>query len=165
MSGDSPNLDEARDAAGRIIRDGNRASEVVARIRPPSRKTDTQKEQLDLNEAIREVIVLAQGEGRSKRVALLTKLAGDLSRVLGDRVELQQVVLNLMINGIEAMSAVGNQPRELLIRTQCGEADRVHVAVQDSGAGLEPRTWNGSLMPSTPLSAGVWEWGFRSVDR
>jgi PAS domain S-box-containing protein len=138
LAGDSPNLDEAREAARRIIRDGNRASEVITRIRALSKKTGTEKERLDLNEAIQEVVTLTQGEVRRNGVALRTELAGDLPPVPGDRVELQQVVLNLIMNGIEAMSGVGNRARELVIRTQSGEADQVRVIVQDSGIGLDP---------------------------
>jgi PAS domain S-box-containing protein len=143
LAGDSPNLDEARDAARRIIRDGNRAGDVIARTRALSRKTGTEKERLDMNEAIQEVVALAKGELRSNRVALRTELADDLPPVLGDRVQLQQVVLNLVMNGIEAMSAVRDRPRELLIRTQSGEADQVNVTVQDSGIGLDPQSKEG----------------------
>ena len=140
LAGDSPNLDEARETARRIIRDGNRAGDVIGRIRTLSRKTGTEKELLDMNQAIREVVALAEGEVRRNGVALRMDLTGDLPPILGDRVELEQVVLNLIMNAIEAMSAIGDRPRELVIRTQSGEVDQVRVAVQDSGIGLDPQS-------------------------
>jgi signal transduction histidine kinase len=121
----------------RIIRDANRASDVIARIRALSRKTGTQKERLDVNESIQEVVTLIQGELRRNRVGLRTELADDLPPVLGDRVQLQQVMLNLIMNGIEAMTTVEDRPRELTIRTQSSEVDQVRVSVQDSGIGLD----------------------------
>jgi len=139
LAGTTPNLDEARQAVGRIIRDGNRASDVIAKIRALLRKTGTEKERLDMNDVIREVVALAQSEIRRNGVALRAQLEGDLPPVLGDRVQLQQVVLNLIMNGIEAMSAVGDRARELIISTQSGEIDQVHVTVQDSGIGLDPQ--------------------------
>jgi signal transduction histidine kinase len=138
LAGATPNFDEARDALSRIIRDGKRASDVIAKIRALLRKTDMEKERLDMNEAIREVVTLAQSEVRRTGVALRTELAGDLPRVLGDRVQLQQVILNLVLNGIEAMSRVTDRSRDLLIRSRQHESDKVLVAVQDSGIGLEP---------------------------
>ena len=140
LAGEAPNLDEAREAARRIIRDGKRAGEVIARTRALSRKTETEKERLDLNEAIQEVVALVQGEVRRNRVALRLDLASDLPPVLGDRVQLQQVVLNLLMNGIEALSAVGDRPRALVISTQSGAVDQVRVTVQDSGSGLDPQS-------------------------
>ena len=140
LAGDSPNLDEARETARRIIRDGNRAGDVIGRIRTLLRKTGTEKELLDMNQAIREVVALAEGEVRRNGVALRTELTGDLPPILGDRVELEQVVLNLIMNAIEAMSAIGDRPRELVVRTQSGEVDQVCVTVQDSGIGLDPQS-------------------------
>ena len=140
LAGDSPNLDEARETARRIIRDGNRAGDVIGRIRTLLRKTGTEKELLDMNQAIREVVALAEDEVRRNEVALRTELTGDLPPILGDRVELEQVVLNLIMNAIEAMSAIGDRPRELVVRTQSGEVDQVCVTVQDSGIGLDPQS-------------------------
>ena len=140
LAGTTPNLDEARQAVGRIIRDGNRASDVIAKIRALLRKTGTEKERLDMNDVIREVVALAQSEIRRNGVALRAQLEGNIPPVLGDRVQLQQVVLNLIMNGIEAMSAIGDRPRELIISTQSGEIDQVHVTVQDSGIGLDPKS-------------------------
>ena len=139
LAGDAPNLEEAREAARRIIRDGNRASEVIARIRTLAKKVDTEKQPLDLNEAVQEVLALTEGEVRRHGVVLRRELAADLPPVLGDRVQLQQVALNLVMNGIEAMSTVADRPRVLLVKTHCGEGDQACVTVQDSGVGLDPK--------------------------
>ena len=140
LAGDAPNLQEAREAAQRIIRDGNRASEVVARIRALAKKADTEKQPMDLNDAVQEVLALTQAEVLRNAVLLRRELAGDLPHVFGDRVQLQQVVLNLVMNGIEAMGTVRDRPRVLTIRTQRGEGDQVRVTVQDSGVGLDPKS-------------------------
>jgi signal transduction histidine kinase len=139
LAGEAPNLDEAREAIRRIVRDGTRAGDVTRRIRALFTKTLAAKERLDINEAIGEVVALAGSEMRRNQVVLQMALAADLPPIVGDRVQLQQVVLNLILNGIEAMSTVPDQPRELVIRTQRGENDdEVCVAVQDSGIGLDP---------------------------
>jgi two-component system sensor kinase FixL len=134
-----PDLEEARDAVQRIIRDGNRASEVIARIRGLLKRTATNKGPLDINEVIQETVALAQNEARRRRVSLQTNLAANLGPVLGDRVQLQQVILNLMMNGIEAMSSVSDGSRQLLIKTQRDDSDQVLISVTDSGIGLDPK--------------------------
>jgi PAS domain S-box-containing protein len=139
LAGESPNLAEAREAAQRIIRDGTRASDIISRIRALARKTGTLTERVDLNEAIREVLALGQGEARKHDVGLRARLPSDLPPVRGDRVLIQQVVLNLVMNGIEAMSDAQDHPRELVIQAQ-GDAQQVRVTVQDSGTGLDPQT-------------------------
>jgi len=136
LAGDSPNLDEAREAIRRILRDGNRASDVISRIRALVSKTDTEKSRLDVNAAIQEVAALAQGEVGRNKVALRTELAHDLPPVLGDRVQLQQVILNLVMNGVEAMASVADRPRELLIYSHQDGSDKILVAVRDSGTEL-----------------------------
>jgi C4-dicarboxylate-specific signal transduction histidine kinase len=140
LAGTPPNIGKARESVLRVARDGKWACEVIKRTRALSRNTGTEKQRLDMNEAIEEVLALAQGEMRVKQVALRTELATQLPPVLGDRVQLQQVVLNLIMNGIEAMSLVDDRRRELLIRTREGEDDQVGVTVQDSGTGLDPKT-------------------------
>jgi len=135
---DSPNLAEARDAIRRIIRDGNRAGDVIAQMRALFKKASMAKEQLDINEAVKEVVILTQGEARKTKVALRTELAANLPSVMGDRVQLQQVVMNLILNGIDAMSTVEDRERDLIIRTQRSEGDKVRVSVQDSGIGFDP---------------------------
>jgi PAS domain S-box-containing protein len=139
LSGATPNLVEVRDGLQAIARDGRRAADVIARIRALARRTVTEKEPLDIDEVIREVVALAEEEARRTRARLRTELAGNLPRVLGDRVQLQQVVLNLLLNGLEAMHAVVGRPRELVISTQREAADRVRVVVRDSGSGIDPQ--------------------------
>jgi len=137
LMGDSPNLEEARETARRIIRDGKQASDVIARIRALVRKTDSEKARLDINQTVQEVVNLTQHEAVQKGVALWTQLAGELPPVLGDRVQLQQVILNLVMNGLEAMSSVAHRPRELLVCSRQDESDQVLVAVRDSGIGID----------------------------
>jgi PAS domain S-box-containing protein len=137
LAGATPNLDEAREAVGRIIRDGKRASDVIGRIRALVKKSGTEQVRLDINEVIQEVVGLIQTEIPKNGVVLRMELAPDLPRVLGDRVQLQQVILNLVMNGIEAMSAVTDRSRDLLLRSRQYESDKVLIAVQDSGIGLQ----------------------------
>ena len=138
LAGEAPNLAEAREAAERIIRDGTRASEIISRIRALAKKTSTPTERVDLNEAIGEVLALSRGEARKHAVALRTQLPDDLPPVRGDRVLIQQVVLNLVVNGIEAMHDTQDRLRELVIQAR-GEAQQVRVTVRDSGIGLDPQ--------------------------
>jgi len=139
LAGDSPNLDEAREAARRIIRDGNRAGDVITRIRALLRKTDIEKTQLDINQIVQEVVLLLQNEAMQNGVVLRTELAADFPPVFADRVQLQQVILNLVVNGIEATARVTDRARELLITCDRYESDKVLVAVQDSGIGIDPQ--------------------------
>src|SRR5882724_10954128 len=133
-----PNLDEVREAVGRIARDGNRASDVIRRIRAlVTKKGHTEKMPLDINEVIEEVVSLAHSEIQKSGVVLKMNLARGLPRVLGDRIQLQQVILNLVMNGIEAMNTVTDRPREMVIRSSPHESDKVLVAVQDSGIGID----------------------------
>jgi len=133
----TPNLDEARGAVSRILRDGNRAGEVIARIRALVQKTDTAKVRLDINQTVQEVVILMQNEAVRKGVVLRMDLAADVPLVLGDRIQLQQVILNLVMNGIEAMDTVTDRPREMRIRSCEHESDQLLVAVQDSGIGID----------------------------
>jgi PAS domain S-box-containing protein len=139
LAGPMPNLDEARAAVARITRDGNRASDVIGRIRALVKKSATEQTELDINEVIQEVLGLLQNEIQKNRVALRMELTADLRRILGDRIQLQQVILNLVMNGIEAMSGAMERSRELLIRSRQHESDKVLVAVQDSGIGIDPQ--------------------------
>ena len=134
-----PDIEEARETVQRIIRDGKRASEVIARIRALLKRTATIRLALDINEVIEETMALAENEARRRRVSLRTDFAANLPFVLGDRVQLQQVILNLMMNGIEAMSSVGDGSRELLIKTQRDDSEQVLISVIDSGIGLDPK--------------------------
>jgi C4-dicarboxylate-specific signal transduction histidine kinase len=134
----SPDLAEARAAVERIIRDGSRASQVIGRIRALVKKAPPRKDWLSINDVILEVSALARSEMHRNRVSLETRLLDDAPLIRGDRIQLQQVVLNLMINGIEAMSDISEGRRELLVITERDSSNGVLVAVRDSGVGLNP---------------------------
>jgi signal transduction histidine kinase len=135
---DVPDLDEARGAVTRIIADADRASEVIRRIRALGRKSDTKRARLNLNDVIDEVTLLVRHEVSSHRISLRRELASGLPPVLGDQVQLEQVLINLVINAIQAMATVMDRPRELLIRSGMQEPDQLVVAVRDSGIGIAP---------------------------
>jgi len=137
LAGATPNFSEARQAVERIIKDSYRASEVIARIRSLVKKTPPRNDWVDLNELIEEVLALAQNEARRHRVTLNRQLKQDLPRVRGDRVQLQQVVLNLIMNGLEAIARSKNGARELSISSDTDGANHVTIAVRDSGEGLD----------------------------
>jgi NO-binding membrane sensor protein with MHYT domain len=137
---ETPRPDDMRAAVERIVKDANRASEVIQRIRALAKRTDPQMLSLDINDVIREAILLVQREVLSHGVSLRTELAPALPPVLGDRVQLQQVVINLLMNGVEAMEPITDRPREILIRSQRHEAGQVNVAVLDSGIGIDSET-------------------------
>jgi PAS domain S-box-containing protein len=132
----TPDLDSARRSVKWIIEDGNRASEVIRRVRTLANKTGNEKVPLNVNDLIGETIALLQRELNNHRVALRTELAAALPAILGDRVQLQQVLINLVMNGLEAMQSVTDRPRDLVIRSHGGEDQLVLVAVTDSGAGI-----------------------------
>jgi PAS domain S-box-containing protein len=132
----TPNLDEARRAVDWIIKEGNRASEVIRRVRALANKTSIEKVPLDFNDVVREVIALVQRELISHQVSLRTEFALALPTILGDRVQLQQVIINLVMNGIEAMQSVTDRPRELVIRSRQHETQQVLVSVTDCGVGI-----------------------------
>ena len=138
LAGDPPNVEGARETARRTIRDGNRASEVIARLRALFSKQEAATELVDLNEAIREVIALSLSELQANRVILRSELAEALPPVIGDRVQLQQVILNLLRNACDAMSSIDDRARQLVIRTEQGDGDCASVAVQDAGIGIDP---------------------------
>jgi len=132
----TPDLDAARRSVESVINDGNRASEVIRRVRALAKKTDPQMAPLDINDVVNEVIALVQREVFSHRVSLRTELAPALPEVLADRVQLQQVLINLVINGIEAMQPLTDRPRQLVIRSRQDDAHQVLVTVTDSGVGI-----------------------------
>ncbi|HKC80258.1 MAG TPA: PAS domain-containing protein, partial [Gemmatimonadaceae bacterium] len=136
LAADPPNVEGARETARRTIRDGERASEVIARLRALFTKKTTTTGSIDLNEATREVVALSMSELQRQRVATRLELADDLPSVKGDRVQLQQVILNLLLNAGDAMSTVDDGPRELVIATSSDGAD-VHLSVRDSGIGFD----------------------------
>jgi PAS domain S-box-containing protein len=135
-------FEEARHSAGLIITDGHRASEIIGRIRAFVKKAPPQKAWLNINETILEVIALARSEVQGNSVSLQTQLSDDVPLILGDRIQLQQVILNLINNAIEAMSGADNGPRELQVGSAKDERQGVRVAVRDSGPGLDPESFN-----------------------
>src|SRR5580658_3880024 len=139
LAADPPNIDGARETARRTIRDGNRASEVITRLRALYDKKEPTIESVDLNEAAREVVALSLSDLQRNRVILQLELADDLPLVAGDRVQLQQVILNLLRNASDAMSGIDDRARELTIRTERDEGDCVRLTVKDTGIGITPQ--------------------------
>jgi PAS domain S-box-containing protein len=140
LAAQPPNLEEVRRDLGFIVESGVRASEVIDRIRALVKKAPPRKDKVDINEAILEVVALTQNEMANNSISVRTQLAEALPAIQGDRVQLQQVILNLLINAIEAMSGTSERPRELLISTAKTDPEGVLVAVRDSGPGLAPES-------------------------
>jgi PAS domain S-box-containing protein len=139
LAADPPNFDGARETARRTIRDGQRAADVIGRLRALFAKKGETRESVDLSEAAREVIALSLSELQSRQVILRTELGDDLPSIRGDRVQLQQVILNLLLNAADAMSGVEDRPRQLVIRAEADEGDNVRLSVEDAGVGFEPQ--------------------------
>jgi C4-dicarboxylate-specific signal transduction histidine kinase len=138
LSHQTPNLAEARAAAERATQGATRASEVIVRIRSLINKATPEKARVRLNDIIRETVALTEGQASRNGVSLIMELAPDLPMVLGDSIQLQQVVLNLLMNGIEAMTSINDKPRRLVIRSRAQEAGQVCVSVEDCGVGVKP---------------------------
>jgi PAS domain S-box-containing protein len=156
LAANPPNLDGARETTLRTIRDGNRASDVIKRLRALFSKKSPAIELVDLNEATREVIALARSELQRNQAILSPELADGLPPIAGDRVQLQQVILNLLLNASEAMRGIEDRPRRLLVRTENEEGDRVRLSVKDSGVGLEPHAVEKLFQPFyTTKSSGM----------
>jgi PAS domain S-box-containing protein len=139
LDADPPDVEGARETARRTIRDGHRASEVITRLRALFSRREFTLESLDLNEAIQEVIALSRSDLQRHRVVLQSELADDLPNVMGDRIQLQQVILNLLRNASDAMADVHDRPRQLLVKTERAGGDRVRVTVRDAGIGVDPQ--------------------------
>jgi signal transduction histidine kinase len=137
LSADAPDVEAARETARRTLRDGSRAAEVVSRLRALFGKQAAKSESIDLNEATREMIALSLTELQRNRVILRSELAEDLPTVIGDRVQLQQVILNLLLNASDAVTGIEERSRCLLIRTEREQEGRVRLSVKDAGIGLE----------------------------
>ena len=135
-----PDLDELRDVLTDIVKDGNRAGDIIDRIRDLLKKAQPRTELLNINDAIREVIELTRGETMKNGISVQTDLTEGIQLLEGDRVQLQQVILNLVMNAVEAMNDISEGARELLVSTRKAEPDVVLVAVRDSGPGLAPAT-------------------------
>jgi signal transduction histidine kinase len=140
LASDPPDIDGALETARRTIRDGHRASDVITRLRNLYSKKEVTPEAVDLNDATREVIALSSSDLQRNRVDLRAELADDLPPIIGDRVQLQQVILNLLTNASDAMRSVDDRPRQIVIRTQRDEADGVRLSVRDAGAGFQPQS-------------------------
>jgi PAS domain S-box-containing protein len=138
LANQPPNLDKARAAATRIVQAATQASDVVRRIRAIFRKAPSITTPLEINEVIAETVSLFDAEVQRKGVSLTTRLAANLPPVLGDRIQLQQVILNLAINGTEAMASVENQPRRLAIQSALTDTREVQVSIADTGPGFDP---------------------------
>jgi len=133
-----PNIEKARQALDRIAKDANRAGEVIGRVRSLIKKTPPQMEWLNINEAIRDVVAMTANEIEQNRISFHTKLTGDIPPVLGDRIQLQQVMLNLIINAIEAIAAANGAVRNLLVSSAISESGGILVSIHDTGVGVEP---------------------------
>ena len=138
LTRDQPDLGEAREAASRMVRDAARATEIISRIRSLFKKGTPRRELVDVNEIIRGMIALLHREAARHSISMRTELSEGLPQIMGDRVQLQQVLMNLMINGIEAMKDVDG-PRELSIKSQSAEDEQLMVSVNDTGVGLPPQ--------------------------
>ena len=138
LSGEPPNLEEVRSAVDCIAREGTRASDIVRRIRAMFSKSAPERVPVQVNDLIHEAAGLLQAEVSRNNVMLETELAPDLPRATADPVQLQQVIVNLMLNGIEAMSVVDDRPRRLSIRSEARGANEILITIEDSGAGIDP---------------------------
>jgi PAS domain S-box-containing protein len=155
---EAKNLGKAQRSVSRAMEEAHRASEIVGRIRALAKKAPPQKDWVDVNEAIREVIALARGEIKRNGVALETELYERLPAIWADRIELQQVILNLVMNGVEAMDAVMDRAREMVIRSSARGSDEVLVAVQDSGVGIDSQDLDkifDTFYTTKPLGMGM----------
>jgi C4-dicarboxylate-specific signal transduction histidine kinase len=160
-----PDLEEVRQALDCIVKDAYRAGDVINRICGLFKKAPLKKERVEINGAIRDVLELTRGEATKNGVSVLTQFAEPSPAVQADRVQLQQVILNLIINAVEAMSSMREGARELLICTDKAESNGVLVAVRDSGPGLHPKLLSTSLRRHTRPRRAVWGWGCGSADR
>jgi C4-dicarboxylate-specific signal transduction histidine kinase len=142
LGAEPPNLPEVREALGYTVNEGNRAIDVIGRVRALIRKAPPRKDTFGINDAIVEVITLTHSEAVKNGVSVQTQLAEDLPLIQGDRVQLQQVILNLILNAVQAMSGVSERSRELLISTEREASGGVLVTVQDSGPGLSPESFD-----------------------
>lgn len=137
LAADPPNLEGARDTARRTIRDGNRASEVIAGLRALFSKRTSAAEVVDLNEAAIRVIALSSSELQKGRVEMITDLADDLPKIVGDRVQLQQVILNLLLNAADAMRDIQDRPRRIVVTTLKDSSENIKLTVEDTGIGID----------------------------
>ena len=159
------NLEEARNSAALVVADGHRAGEIISRIRALIKKAPPQKDWVDINGTILQIIALIRSEVQKHNVLLRTQLAYDGPLILGDRIQLQQVILNLIINAIEAMSGMSAGARELAINSSTLESSAVMIAVRDSGPGLDPTNPGHIFDAFYTTKPRGWAWGWRSAVR
>ena len=159
---DKPNLDEARSAVINIVRDGQRAAQIIARIRTQFEKGALNQEVFGVSEIIRETVGLLRGEAGRYDISVRTELAADLPRIVGDRVQLQQVAMNLIVNSFEAMKDVDGI-REMVIRSQRAENGQILVSVSDTGMGFRRSSQNRFSIRSLQLNPTAPAWGFASA--
>jgi C4-dicarboxylate-specific signal transduction histidine kinase len=156
LTRDDPNLVEARAAAERTTQGATRASEVISRIRSLINKTAPERIRIQINEIIEEVVALADRQASRNEVSVVTELTPDLPLVVGDRIQLQQVILNLMLNGIEAMSGVHDRSRRLVVRSRMQDAEQIRVSIEDSGIGVTEKNISRLFEPFfTTRSQGI----------
>jgi C4-dicarboxylate-specific signal transduction histidine kinase len=158
LSSDPPNLEEARTAVDCIAQQGTRASDIVRRIRAMFTKAAPERTTLQINELIREVMALVEAEAARNQVAVQAELAPGLPASMGDRIQIQQVMMNLILNAMEAMSEVEDRPREIVIRSEKSASDKVLVAVRDSGIGIDttdPRRLFDAFFTTKPQGMGM----------
>ena len=161
-----PDGEQVRETLQAIVREGHRAADVIQRIRQMARKSAPQKARLDLNGVIRDVVPLVRAELLRHQVALRFELAPDLPEVAGDRVQLQQVILNLLLNAIEAMASLTDRPREVVVGSTRPEPGQVSVSVQDTGIGIDPTGVDalfGAFFTTKPGGLGMGLWISRSI--
>ena len=154
LGGQSPNIEEARACAARIAEDGTRAAEIISRIRLFCHRGVPQREFVDVNQVIRDVIVFLQNEVTQHSIFVRTELGADLPQVWGDRVQLQLVMTNLIVNSIDAMKGV-EETRELAIKSQPADGDQVMVCISDTGVGLPPKVTFRTLFTTKPDGVGM----------
>jgi C4-dicarboxylate-specific signal transduction histidine kinase len=156
LSHENPNLAEARAAAERATQGATRASEVIVRIRSLINKATPEKTQVQINDVIQQTVALAEGQAQKNNVIIELKLAPDLPVILSDAIQLQQVIVNLIMNGIEAMSAITERPRRMLIGSEVQSGNQLRVSVQDSGGGVSPELMSRLFEPFfTTRSKGI----------
>jgi signal transduction histidine kinase len=139
LTADPPNVSAAIEAAQGIVSDGKRASDIIARLRSLFARKGGTREMLDLNSVAREVVALSSNAIQRSRVVLREELAGDLPQIVGDRIELQQVIMNLLLNACDAMRGVEDRTRAMVLRTQRDDGGGVRLSLQDAGVGIEPQ--------------------------
>jgi signal transduction histidine kinase len=142
LAADPPDVDGARETAKRTLRDGNRASDVITRLRALFSRRELTLEPLDINEIAQEVVALSLSELQRNRVVLQSQFGADLPPITGDRIQLQQVILNLLRNASDAMMGVHDRPRQLMIATEREATDRVRLSVRDVGVGIDAQSVN-----------------------